>query len=321
MQKIEFRAMGCQMSAFVDHEGHDAAQALAKVPGWFETWEQSLSRFRPTSELNQINARSGQTVTVSPILFQAVSAALEAARWSGGLVSPTLLQPILDAGYDRSFEQLQTPPARAKDDLSTLALKTSTLAMDVPPLTAGGWQEIRLDQTHQTVTLPPGVKLDLGGTAKGWAAQQAVERLKAYGPVLVDAGGDIAVSGPRMDGSLWPVEIADPLGIQESLGILNLGTCGVATSGVDFHRWFQNGVWKHHIIDPRTGEPADTDLMSVTVVASNVLHAETAAKQVLILGSQAGLDWLTDSLDLTAVLALQDGRVLFTPTDQEDGWV
>jgi thiamine biosynthesis lipoprotein len=128
----------------------------------------------------------------------------------------------------------------------------------------------------------------------------------------MDAGGDIAVSDQMADGHPWPVAIADPLDVQESLDLLALRSGGVATSGIDYRRWQKDGAWKHHIIDPRTGEPAQTDLMSVTIAAPDVLHAEAAAKTVLILGSQAGLDWLENQPELGGLLALQDGRVLYS---------
>ena len=300
MQSLQFRAMGCQMKAFIDNEGHAAALALAQVPGWFEEWEQALSRFRPTSELSRLNERGGQVTPVSETMLAVLHAALAAAHWSGGLVAPTLLQSMQRAGYDRSFELIgQAGGSRSPgQDLE-------------PPAAADAWQAIVLDEEARTVWLPVGVKLDFGGVAKGWAAQQAAGRLKEFGPALVDAGGDIAVSGPQTGGHPWPVSVADPLQNGENLATLMLAGCGVATSGIDFRRWVRDGAWKHHIIDPRTGEPAETDLMSVTVAAEDILMAETAAKCVLILGSQEGQAWLETIPYFSAVLALQDGRVLF----------
>jgi len=300
--------MGCQMSAFVDSQSHAAAQALAQVPAWFEEWEQVLSRFRPSSELCRLNARAGQAVPVSAPLFAVVRAALEAARRSQGLVSPTLLPFVERAGYDRSYELL---PAGGVEPQP---------AQDAPHPRQDAWRAIRLDEARQTVHLPAGARVDLGGTAKGWAAQQAVERLQATGPALVDAGGDIAVSGPQADGRPWPVAVADPLQAQENLGMLMLEKCGVATSGIEYRRWLSDGAWKHHIIDPRTGQPAETDLMSVTVVAEDVLQAETAAKQAMILGSQAAREWLDSRPDLTGILALQDGQVFYTQSEPDELW-
>jgi FAD:protein FMN transferase len=123
----------------------------------------------------------------------------------------------------------------------------------------------------------------------------------------VDAGGDIAISGPQHDGSPWAIGVADPLNPGEDLALLMLGKSGVATSGRDYRRWQKDGRWQHHIIDPRSGLPAETDVLSATVIAPNVMEAETAAKMVLILGSQAGLDWLENQPQMAGILVLEDG--------------
>jgi thiamine biosynthesis lipoprotein len=150
--------------------------------------------------------------------------------------------------------------------------------------------------------------LDFGGIAKGWAAHQTARRLGMYGPALVDAGGDIAVSSLQADGQPWRIGVADPFEPDHSLAVLGLGRCGVATSGRDFRRWHQDGRPSHHIIDPRTGQPAETDVLTATVIAPDVLQAEAAAKKALILGSQDGLAWLEAHPGLTGLLVLEDGR-------------
>ncbi len=289
--------MGCQMAAVLDRETGPTARLLQQAPAWFEEWEQSLSRFRADSELNRLNEQAGKPFAASPVLFAAVRAALEAARWSEGIVVPTALRALEAAGYDRSFELLADPfnpskPKPAQDEIEA-------------------WRGIRLDETAQTITLPEGARLDLGGTAKSWAARQAVLRLQAAGPVLVDAAGDIAASGLMADGSPWPVDVADPLEMQESLAQVALAGGGLATSSTGKRRWRKEGQWRHHIIDPRTGSPALTDLLSVTVIAPDLTRAEVAAKIVLILGSRDGLDWLESQPDLAGLLAFPDGTITY----------
>ncbi len=300
MLKIEFRAMGCQMTALLDWDTLPAARLLQQTPAWFEEWEQSLSRFRADSELNRLNASAGQPFRASPVLFAAVRLALEAAGWSEGMVVPTVLPALEKAGYDRSFELLRDANGR-----------------NAPPNQAGetlpaAWQHIELDENRQTILIPAGARLDLGGSAKGWAALQAAQRLGQAGPALVEAAGDIAISGRMADGAPWPVDVADPLDVEDCLVQLALEGGGVATSGIDRRRWRKDGQWKHHIIDPRSGEPARTDLLSVTVVAPDVCRAEAAAKTALILGSQAGLAWLEARPDLGGLLALPDGQILYS---------
>jgi thiamine biosynthesis lipoprotein len=300
MKQIEFHAMGSQMAVFVDRDDLPAVQALAKVPSWFEEWEQILSRFRPDSDLNRLNGKAGQPVRVHPILLEVIEASLQAARMTDGLVLPTLLKPLQQAGYEQSFDRI----SKGVDAPITRVSTSSEVAGET------NWGRIEIDRSHFTVCIPASMGLDLGGIGKGWAAWQAMQRLEEIGPVLVDASGDLAISGPRADGSPWAVGIADPLRVQESLGLLAVDAAGVATSGVDYHRWMKDGAWKHHIIDPRTRQPAETDLVSVTVVAPDAIQAEAAAKAALIQGSETGLAWLESRPELSGLLASQDGRVL-----------
>jgi thiamine biosynthesis lipoprotein len=154
--------------------------------------------------------------------------------------------------------------------------------------------------------------LDFGGIAKGWAAHQTMLRLRAEGPSLVNAGGDIAISGSRADGNPWPVGVLDPSDNGKEVEVLQLHGCGVATSGKDRRRWIRNGVLQHHIIDPGTSEPADTDLLTVTVVALDAMEAEAAAKAAFILGSRAGIEWIEARSTLAAMFVLENGHKLYS---------
>ena len=115
--------------------------------------------------------------------------------------------------------------------------------------------------------------------------------------------------GPRLDGHGWPVGISDPFHPGESLELLGLARGGVATSGRDFHRWERQGVWQHHILDPRTGLPAATDVLTATVIAPSTVEAEAAAKVAVILGSEHALAWLDERPSLAGLLVLDDGSV------------
>jgi thiamine biosynthesis lipoprotein len=168
------------------------------------------------------------------------------------------------------------------------------------------------------VKLPKGVRLDFGGIGKGWAADEAVKLLAKYGPALVDAGGDIAVSGAATRSVYWPVGVdspsasdnGGPAALGDLLEILAISSGGISTSGIDYRRWQQGGEWRHHIIDPRTGLPAQTDVLTVTVVAPTACVAEVAAKAVLLLGSNEGLAWLEARPTLAGLLVLEDGSIL-----------
>lgn len=313
MQRIEFRAMGCQMLAVLDRESPEAARHLAQVPDWFEAWEQSLSRFRADSELSRLNRRAGKAVPVSQVLWDVIEKAMLVAYQSKGLVSPTELKALEAAGYDRSFEELGQ-----RAEMTQKVARGSTELVEVSPTrpltrsqSSRDWQAIILNAATQTVILPAGTSLDLGGIAKGWAAEQAAARLSQWGAALVDAGGDIAVSGPMSDGQPWPIGVASPLGGEQEL-LLLLDRGGVATSGRDYRRWQsqKNGPWQHHIIDPRTGQPAQTDVLSATVIAPTMQEAEMAAKVVLIEGCRRGLLWLEARPTLAGLICCEDGPLI-----------
>ncbi len=293
----EFHAMGCQIMAAMDNLSPRAGQKLGGVPRWFEGWEQALSRFREDSELSRLNRSQGADWGASPLLWEVFQAALDAEKRSGGLVTPLVLEAVLSAGYTTSFEKMMPASAAGRE----------TPARPVPPVSC-----VENNPANRSIRLPQGTRLDFGGVAKGWAAHQAMRRLELYSPALVDAGGDIAVSGLQRDKQPWVIGVADPFEPGSDLMILQVRRCGVATSGRDRRAWQHAGRRKHHIIDPRTGQPAETDVLTATVIAPDVLQAETAAKTALILGSQAGLAWLEARPNLAGLLVLENRQQVQT---------
>ena len=294
MLTLELHALGARLFAAIDNDSAEAERALEGLPSHFDALELRASRFRKGSELTRLNDAPGQTVEVSEALWADIAAAIDAARWSGGLVTPTVLEALESAGYDQSFEQL-------------LASPHGDAASGRPVLDVG---TIELDPSRRGVCVPPGARLDLGGTAKGRAADLVARLLGRHGPALVDAGGDVAVSGPRADGSAWPIGVADPREPEQALEIIALEAGGVATSGRDHRRWASAHGPAHHIIDPRTGRPAVTDVLSASVIASSAFRAEVAAKTLLLLGSSAGIDWIEAHDGLAALVVLEDGSVV-----------
>jgi thiamine biosynthesis lipoprotein len=309
VRQIEFRAMGSEMLAAVDSAVPEAAALLDAVPGWFAAWEAALSRFNDESELSRLNqtAGSGTLIPVSATLWTVLQQALAAAEATSGLVTPTVLNALEAAGYRGSFDAMRHAAAGGIAAADRPAL---------PPPARGftRWREIEVDPVARAVRLPAGVRLDFGGVAKGWAAGEAVRRLAVAGPALVNAGGDIAVSGPLRDGTGWPIGIDAPLGLElppdTPLALIDLRAGGIATSGRDYRRWQQNGTWQHHLIDPRSGTPADTDVLAATVIAPTASEAEIAAKVALLLGSADGLAWLDARPALAGLLVRETGEVL-----------
>ena len=270
MFTYEFRAMGSRIFLAMDTEKDPWPEFSVEVTRWFEDWEQSLSRFRSSSELCAFNHRSGEWQQVSEAFLQVLELSLSVERKSNGIVTPAVLDALEAAGYNVSFEELGS---------------TADTWLRQPIFETVSVRDIELDASSRTVKTPKGMRLDFGGMAKGWAAHQAMLKLAGIGPVLVDAGGDIAISAPLKDGSAWPINIADPFDPTGNLGLLMIPSGGVATSGRDYRRWQSGGHWQHHLIDPRTNQPAQTEVFTATVIAENLLEAEALSKQVLILGA------------------------------------
>ena len=297
-----FRAMGCQIDLWLETDEATAVSAFAAVVQLFAENERLLSRFLPTSELSQLNGRAGQWVPVSDLLWNVLEEALIWALATDGLFDPTCLNALEAAGYTASFEAL----AAAQHNGRSAATHLLT----------GQWSAIRLDVDRQAVYLPPGVRIDLGGIAKGYTAQQAVNLMSRWGACLVNAGGDL-VAGPAPAGFPgWPVGIARPSATKRTNTALNiwLVDAALATSGVDYRRWTMNGRAAHHLIDPRTGQPAATNLLTATVWAAQAAEAEVRATTSLIMGLHESLDFLESQPHLAAVLFSADGEMHQTPT-------
>lgn len=306
--------MGCQMALWLDTADETAAsKAFAEVEVLFAENEQALSRFRPDSELSQLNARSGEWVTLSPLLWDVLTEALALAAITNGRFDPTLLRAVEQAGYTQSFEVLAAGGTAVQQG-------TAVPPMPYPlavPLFSNSWAEIQLDEVVRAVWMPPGIGIDLGGIAKGYTAQQAVTLLQAYGPCLVDASGDLTAGAAPRNYPGWPVSIATPwvAAGQEPADMFTLwlADASLATSGVDYRRWQQNGRMAHHLIDPFTGEPAETDVITTTILAEEAVVAEAWATATLVAGSVTGMDALLEA-ELAGLAVTDNGRVLVTPS-------
>jgi thiamine biosynthesis lipoprotein len=270
MQRRSFAAMGTEVELLLEA---DDASLLAEVEAEFRRLETLLSRFRPDSELSRLN-EAGEA-HVGAELLELIEIAVKARVASDGRFDPTVHDAVVAAGYDRSFELLadiaETPTASAR---------------------VGG--SVTIDRTTHHVALEPGYRLDLGGIAKGWAADRTLVVLTQAGPALVNAGG------------VWPIAV------EAAGGAITLGLedGGVATTGRDRRTWVQGGEARHHLIDPRTGAPAGGDVQTVTVVADCAAEAEVLAKTLFLAGdSQRALDEAERS-GIPTVLVTSAGEVL-----------
>ncbi len=329
----DWLALGTQVWLLVTDPGR-LAEGRRLLEADLDAVDLACSRFRPDSELVRLGAIAGPAapdtpaglspdgpapdgpapdgpstpgdglstpgagpVEVSPLLAEAIAVALRAARLTDGDVDPTVADAMSALGYDRDFAVLPEagPPVR--------------LAVRAVP----GWQQVGFDEPSRLLTLPPGVHLDLGATAKAWAADRSAARLAAgLGcGVLVGLGGDIAVAGPPPEGG-WRIRVQDVTGRPEDApqgpaAVVAIREGGLATSSTTARRWRRGGDVLHHILDPRTGLPAPVHWRTVSVAAATCTDANTASTAAIIRGAGA-LDWLS-KLGLPARLVDVAGTV------------
>lgn len=276
--------MNTGVSAWLWSESPLAPERLVETEPLFAAAEVELSRFKPDSALSRLNSRAGAgPQAVSPVLVEVLSAALAAADDSDGIFDPTLLIALQRAGYNRSFELLGA-------NETVHPLQRASEKPEIRTIRAG-WRQVQLDPERNSVTLPSGLGIDLGGIAKGWTVDRAAERLAPWGAALVDAGGDLrATAAPA--GEPWPVGLQDPFDEESDLFVVGLESGAIATSSIGRRRWERDGQAMHHLIDPRSGRPSRSDLHTVTVLAQTAIEAEVAAKAALILGRRAGRRYL-----------------------------
>ncbi|MDO8794776.1 MAG: FAD:protein FMN transferase [Vicinamibacterales bacterium] len=236
-----------------------AEESLAEGEAWIHRMHEQLTRFEETSELSRFNASAGAWTRVSPELGALLRESLRAFEESGGLVHAATLPALLAAGYTRDFALGGTP-------------KTAT---PPPPAPLPELLEVRPGEAR----LAPGAAIDLGGIAKGWLADRLASRLGEN--CLVNLCGDLFARGPGETGEGWPVGFGEKTVV--------LADLGAATSGTTKRSW---GPGLHHLIDPRTSRPAETDLAEVSVLAATATDAEIYAKVALLLGSVEAPKWL-----------------------------
>lgn len=274
-----FRALGTDVRLIAAGFGAPAAVKAARAA--ILDYHQRLSRFIRESELSALNVDPRAVVPASALLRDAVRAGLSAAERSRGLVDPGLLDALCAAGYEESFE----PAGKAR-----LPSGRGHPASAHP---AARWRQIHVDDEAGTITRPPGMRLDLGGSGKGHVADLVSAQFAGLPRWVVDCGGDIRVGGTRH------VEIAHPLDDRPRT-LLRITDGAVATSTIVKRAWVTDaGVSKHHLIDPSTGEPAWTGILSATALASTTLEAETLAKTALLLGPEGARAVLADQGGLT----------------------
>jgi thiamine biosynthesis lipoprotein len=287
---VEVLAVGADADVMVELGGLAAAALEEREARW--------SRFRPTSELCALNDAAGAPVVVTASTFALVARAVDAWRDTGGRFDPTVLDALVSAGYDRTFEAM-VPVSDAVDP-------------DAAPVVPG-CAGIELDALVSAVRLPRGVHLDLGGIGKGTAADEVSQALLAaelpgVTGVLVNLGGDLRARGAAPTPHGWVVAVDDPLATGRT-GVLTLAAGAVATSTRLRRAWRRGDRALHHLIDPRTGVPVASGLASVTVLAADAWRAEVLAKAAFVAGPELGAELVTDA-GATGLFVSDAGEVI-----------
>jgi len=296
VSKSEF-LMGTYME--VRAIGRRAPTALEKVFARLREIEERMTQHSSGSEIAAVNAKAGsEPVRVSEDTFFVIEKALEYSRLTGGVFDPTI-QPIV------KLWQIGSPEARVP---SPAEIEANLPLVD--------YRAVQLDPTQKSVFLPKaGMGLDLGGIAKGYAADEAVAILKAHGikKAIINLGGNVYVLGTNLNNEPWRIGIQDPENQRNQyIAIVRTQDSTLVTSG-PYERFLKVGdTVYHHILDPTTGYPADTGLLSVTIVASKSIDADALSTSVFALGREAGLELINNLAGVEAVVIDNQYRVFAT---------
>lgn len=313
----DWQAWGLAVSVVVTEPG-DSGRATRIVTDVMAEVDEACSRFRPDSELSRLAEQLPGGAEVSPLLAELVSSALDAAEQTGGTVDPTLGLDLIALGYDRDFFLV----AGAEKGAEKGAEQGASPSGDVSIMTARrpGWTRVLLDD--RTLTVPADLMLDLGATAKAWAADRAASRVASLLEVgaLVSMGGDIATAGD-LPAAGWEILVQD-LPDDPFQRISLTAGAGIATSSTQKRRWQKDGRALHHILDPRYGMPVDPVWRSVTVASETCLRANVLSTASIVRGF-AAVAWL-EGMNVSARFVDSAGRVVTTsgwptPVHTDDG--
>jgi thiamine biosynthesis lipoprotein len=260
--------------------------------------DQRMSVNAPGSELDEVNAQAGRKpVQVTPDVFTVMKRALVLAEVSGGLFDPTVGPLVKLWGINTDHARLPSPAE----------IEAARRLID--------WHDVTLDESAATIYLKrAGMRIDLGGVAKGFAADEVVGLLTAAGvrSALIDLGGNIFAMGSKVDGSPWRIGVQNPDAPRGTyLGIAAVINKTLVTSGIYERFFIKDGKRYHHIMDTRTGSPVDNGLESVTVITDKSFDADGVTLSLFSLGPALGLE-LGRKLGVEVIMVAADHRVYAT---------
>lgn len=305
METLAFRAMNTSVLLAIDGDAYSAI-GLQEARAAIAIFEERFSRFLPDSEVSQMNKSDGGWVNVSKDMLELLIQAVHYRHETIGLFDPSILPDLKRLGYDRSMDEI-------RQQNSVTAQTNASLPTPKP-----AFASLELDTPNQRARLPHGMEIDLGGIAKGWIVEQTAKLLNQYADVCaVNAGGDIFFIGQPTDGYGWDVCLEDPRTPSQILAPLHVRSGAVATSSSTKRTWIQNREIRHHLIDPRTGEPANSDWLSVTVFNASLVKAEVFAKSILIGGVGEALSLLKRNPDIAYLAVDREGRITGSENSKE----
>jgi thiamine biosynthesis lipoprotein len=310
MQYYEFRAMNTAIQLAGEADSTRVEKGFQAARDFIEACERRFTRFSEDSELSGLNRAAGDWFRASPELIELVSMAQKYHNQTRGLFDPSILPDLRRLGYDKSMDEIRI----AGVDPREASPREGILDRRERP----DFQEVKIDPTAGCIWMPAGLQLDLGGIAKGWIAEKAAGILSGYAHTCaVNAGGDMFLSGLPDGQGAWEIGLEDPLNPDQDLAILRMGPGALATSSITRRTWIQSDARRHHLIDPRTGEPAETEWLSMTVIAPHAPAAEVYAKALLIAGKQEIQAMIPNDIEIIFIGVDRQGKLWGSPASKE----
>jgi len=299
METFHFRAMSTDILLAAQGNPSLIGEGFERAQQFIQASERRFTRFSEASELSELNRSAGRPFLASPDFFSVVSLAQRFFHQTRGLFDPSILPDLQRVGYDRSIDLLRQQ--------GTVPMFEAMLASE-----RQSFSEMELDEVRSMILLPLGMALDLGGIAKGWIAEQTGIILSNFSSACaVNAGGDMFLIGLPDGEEHWSVGLEDPLQPEKDLTTLKIYPGAIASSSVTKRTWKQGEIQRHHLIDPRTGEPAITEWLSITVIALHTYEAEVFAKALLIGGPKECEDIARTSGTQLSYLAVDHERKIW----------
>jgi FAD:protein FMN transferase len=295
IEYLEFRAMNSNIVLAAEGNPVKLELGFEQARRFIQAGEARFTRFSETSELMALNRSSGEWVSVSAELYGLVHEAYGYNAETKGLFDPSILGALEGAGYDKSMDEIRARGAGSAR---------------VPGPVRIDFQETEFNPATSAIRLPHGLRIDLGGIAKGWIAERAAHVLVEFSDACaVNAGGDLFAIGLPAAESAWDIGLEDPRDERATLAALRVGPGAVATSSIAKRRWQQGAQMMHHLIDPRTASPAQTDWLSVTAIAPHATTAEVFAKALLIAGAGEAEGLAAGRDDLSFIAVDEEGKL------------